>query len=50
MGGESLGPTLFNVFFNDLFLTLNDIDISIVMSMAIPFIEHMTKLMLLLKV
>ena len=43
-----LGFFLFNVFLSDIFLTLNDIDIAIVI--AIPLTKHVATLMLLSKV
>ena len=47
MGADSLwsssrfdvGPILFKIVLNDLFLTLNNTDIAVVMPMAIPFIN-----------
>ena len=43
------GPTLFNIFLIVLFLTLNNLNTAIVIPMTIPFIKHMTKLILLSK-
>ena len=47
MGADSLwsssrfgvGPILFKIVLNDLFLTLNNTDIAVVMPMTIPFIN-----------